>query len=358
MGTRGRKQNPNWFHCFWMKKEKDAQRRHATGAKGLTMRLSQSLLVLSVCLLFAGSGNSLLKAGWTGGSFSPAGQSNTDSLCLGQSVGNDLFSCHAKNAVLQYKKRTSEADSEDGDRDKQGETGKGEKGGWTAMKPASDVNVDTVEVAGGYALYNFNSCSAVGISDANRDIRETETDYGFVLKVLDADSVSIHIYNNTNQKILPVILKAQRSGGNETKQMKEPDLVIRGYASQKNGYGVISVQFANGRTVDMGVYKNGNLLYAANRSRNISAATKVVKNRQTLEGYMASKNLTPDQFLTTENLYYPIYPEKAGENTDIDYWVKKSSELTDPSWSTEHKAAALYKYCLDTFAVSPATTRP
>ena len=34
MGTRGRKQNPNWFHCFWMKKEKDAQRRHATGAKG------------------------------------------------------------------------------------------------------------------------------------------------------------------------------------------------------------------------------------------------------------------------------------------------------------------------------------
>ena len=350
MGIRGRKQNPNWFHCFWMKKEKDAQRRHATGAKGLTMRLSQSLLVLSVCLLFAGSGNSLLKAGRTGGSFSSAGQSNTDSLCLGQSVGNDLFSCHAKNAVLQYKKRTSEADSEDGDREKQGETGKGEKGGWTAMKPVSAVNVDTVEVAGGYALYNFNSCSAVGISDANRDIRETETDYGFVLKVLDADSVSIHIYNNTNQKILPVILKAQRSGGNETKQMKEPDLVIRGYASQKNGYGVISVQFANGRTVDMGVYKNGNLLYAANRSRNISAATKVVKNRQTLEGYMASKNLTPDQFLATENLYYPIYPEKAGENTDIDYWVKKSSELTDPSWSTEHKAAALYKYCLDTFA--------
>ena len=100
MGTRGRKQNPNWFHCFWMKKEKDAQRRHATGAKGLTMRLSQFLLVLSVCLLFAGSGNSLLKAGRTGGSFSSAGQSNTDSLCL----GNDLFSCHAKNAVLQYKK--------------------------------------------------------------------------------------------------------------------------------------------------------------------------------------------------------------------------------------------------------------
>lgn len=132
--------------------------------------------------------------------------------------------------------------------------------------------------------------------------------------------------------------------------MKEPDLVIHGYASQKNGYGVISVRFANGRTVDMGVYKNGNLLYAANRSRNIPAVTKVVKNRQTLEGYMASKNLTPDQFLTTENLYYPIYPEKAGENTDIDYWVKKSSELTDPSWSTEHKAAALYKYCLDTFA--------
>ena len=62
MGTRGRKQNPNWFHCFWMKKEKDAQRRHATGAKGLTMRLSQSLLVLSVCLLFAGSDSSLLKA--------------------------------------------------------------------------------------------------------------------------------------------------------------------------------------------------------------------------------------------------------------------------------------------------------
>ena len=122
MGTRGRKQNPNWFHCFWMKKEKDAQRRHATGAKGLTMRLSQSLLVLSVCLLFAGSDSSLLKAGRTGGSFSSAGQSNTDSLCLGQSVGNDLFSCHAKNAVLQYKKRTSEADSEDGDRDKQGET--------------------------------------------------------------------------------------------------------------------------------------------------------------------------------------------------------------------------------------------
>lgn len=92
MGTRGRKQNPNWFHCFWMKKEKDAQRRHATGAKGLTMRLSQFLLVLSVCLLFAGSDNSLLKAGRTGGSFSSAGQSNTDSLCLGQSVGNDLFS--------------------------------------------------------------------------------------------------------------------------------------------------------------------------------------------------------------------------------------------------------------------------
>lgn len=220
MGTRGRKQNPNWFHCFWMKKEKDAQRRHTTGAKRLTMRLSQFLLVLSVCLLFAGSDSSLLKEGRTGGSFSSAGQSNTDSLCLGQSVGNDLFSCHAKNAVLQYKKRTSEADSEDGDRDKQGETGKGEKGGWTAMKPVSAVNVDTVEVAGGYALYNFNSCSAVGISDANRDIRETETDYGFVLKVLDADSVSIHIYNNTNQKILPVILKAQRSGGNETKQSK------------------------------------------------------------------------------------------------------------------------------------------
>ena len=346
MGTKGRKQTPNWFRCFWMKKGRDVRgtrSQAAAGAKRLTRRLLQSGLVLTVCLLFARSGSSLLRAGQPGEIFSSAGWSNTDTPCPGQ---------HAKERVLQYKKRTpeAEADSEDGDRDKQGETGKGEKGGWTAMKPVSAVNVDTVEVAGGYALYNFNSCSAVGISDANRDIRETETDYGFVLKVLDADSVSIHIYNNTNQKILPVILKAQRSGGNETKQMKEPDLVIRGYASQKNGYGVISVQFANGRTVDMGVYKNGNLLYAANRSRNISAATKVVKNRQTLEGYMASKNLTPDQFLATENLYYPIYPEKAGENTDIDYWVKKSSELTDPSWSTEHKAAALYKYCLDTFA--------
>jgi hypothetical protein len=346
MGTKGRKQTPNWFRCFWMKKGRDVRgtrSQAAAGAKRLTRRLLQSGLVLTVCLLFARSGSSLLRAGQPGEIFSSAGWSNTDTPCPGQ---------HAKERVLQYKKRTpeAEADSEDGDREKQGETGKGEKGGWTAMKPVSAVNVDTVEVAGGYALYNFNSCSAVGISDANRDIRETETDYGFVLKVLDADSVSIHIYNNTNQKILPVILKAQRSGGNETKQMKEPDLVIRGYASQKNGYGVISVQFANGRTVDMGVYKNGNLLYAANRSRNIPAVTKVVKNRQTLEGYMASKNLTPDQFLATENLYYPIYPEKAGENTDIDYWVKKSSELTDTSWSTEHKAAALYKYCLDTFA--------
>lgn len=350
MGTKGRKQTPNWFRCFWMKKGRDVRgtrSQAAAGAKRLTRRLLQSGLVLTVCLLFARSGSSLLRAGQPGEIFRR--QVGPTPIRHVQDNMQKSGFCNIKRERLR-RKLIAKTEIET-NRGKIVQAKKaGEKSGWTAMKPVSEVNVDTVEVAGGYALYNFNSCAAVGISDANRGIRETETDYGFVLKVLDADSVSIHIYNNTNQQILPVTLKTQQNNGNETQKMKEADLVIRGYASQKNGYGAVSVQFANGRTVDMGVYKNGNLLYAVNRSRSIPAVSKVVKNRQAIEGYMASKNLTPDQFLATENLYYPIYPEKAGENTDVDYWVKKSSELTDPSWSVEHKAAALYKYCLDTFA--------
>lgn len=221
---------------------------------------------------------------------------------------------------------------------------------WHASSKEHDISVNSILTYDGGAIWNFADCTAVG-AGVNSDIAvPAEADYGFIVTVLDSNSVDITPYNNSAEYIVPTKVTAELSTGNlETTESYE-SYTITGYDDCTNGFGTVTVGFSNGRTLVAGVFKENGRLYAVNINSNKTIATNAVDRRLVLAQLMQDAGITEEDCVSTDPIYYPIVPINKGEVTDTAYWVAKSSELVEDDWTDAHKIMTFYNYVIDNFA--------
>lgn len=221
---------------------------------------------------------------------------------------------------------------------------------WHTSSKEHDITVNSILTYEDGAIWNFADCTAVG-AGVNSDIAvPSEADYGFIVTVLDSNSVTITAYNNSAEYITPVKVTAELSTGNLEITESHDVYTIAGYDDCTNGFGTVAVSFSNGRTLVAGVFKENGRLYAVNINSNKTIATNAVDRRLVLAKLMQDAGITEEDCVSTDPIYYPIVPVNKGEATDTAYWVQKSSELVEDDWTDAHKIMTFYNYIIDNFA--------
>lgn len=221
---------------------------------------------------------------------------------------------------------------------------------WHASSKEHDISVNSILTYEDGTIWNFADCTAVG-AGVNSDIAvPSEADYGFIVTVLDSNSVTITAYNNSAEHIVPTKVTAELSTGNLEITESHDVYTIAGYDDCTNGFGTVAVSFSNGRTLVAGVFKENGRLYAVNINSNKTIATNAVDRRLVLAKLMQDAGITEEDCVSTDPIYYPIVPVNKGEATDTAYWVQKSSELVEDDWTDAHKIMTFYNYIIDNFA--------
>lgn len=252
--------------------------------------------------------------------------------------------------VPETETETTEVPSETVPESTEAETHEAPAATWHASSKEHDITVNSILTYEDGAIWNFADCTAVG-AGVNSDIAvPAEADYGFIVTVLDSNSVTITAYNNSAEYITPVKVTAELSTGNLETTESHDVYTIAGYDDCTNGFGTVAVSFSNGRTLVAGVFKENGRLYAVNINSNKTIATNAVDRRLVLAKLMQDAGITEEDCVSTDPIYYPIVPVNKGEVTDTAYWVQKSSELVKDDWTDAHKIMTFYNYIIDNFA--------
>ena len=199
-------------------------------------------------------------------------------------------------------------------------------------------------------VWNFSDCTAVGQSATDDVTTATEADYGFIIRVIDNDTVIVDPYDNSNTGIVPVVVTAEVASGDYTSTETADTYEIHGYADCVNGLGLIKVTFSDNIILTAGVFKENDRLYAVNINKDTRKATKIIDCRLAFESLMEKAGITEADAVYTEPIYYPIVPVNEGETTDTAYWVAESSKIVESDWSDAHKVMTFYNYIIDNFA--------
>ena len=199
-------------------------------------------------------------------------------------------------------------------------------------------------------LFNFNDLVAVGYGREIGYWRDFELDFGYILSVVDNDSVKIQIYNYTDEPVPVFYVYAERSTSDYKTYEPATEYIIDGYADCKDGVGEIVVRFEEGGFASAAVFKQGDQLYVANHTLSETYPAKRLEFRDQLEEIFENQGIIEEDTLYTENIYYPIVPIKAGETTDTAYWLATSKELVKDDWSDMRKVLTFYNYCRENIA--------
>lgn len=234
----------------------------------------------------------------------------------------------------------------------------GVPGGETAVAPGSwhnsteshDITINSILKYDGNAIFNFNDTVAVGVYGQNGVISTAETESGFILSVIDEDSVKVTFYNNGTEYIVPTQLLAEMSAEDYIDETGATEYIIDSYGDCSDGFGLIQMTLSNGRIVCAGVLRENGQLYAANYSTKPAIAENNVDFRLKMEPILEASNITPDNQTYTDPIYYPIVPVAANERTDVDFWVNQANELVQDDWTDAHKVKVFYDYIIDNFA--------
>ena len=199
-------------------------------------------------------------------------------------------------------------------------------------------------------IWNFSDCTAVGQSATDDVTTATEADYGFIIRVIDNDTVIVDPYDNSDTGIVPITVTAEVGSGDYTSTETLDTYEITGYSDCVNGLGLVKVTFSDNIILTAGVFKENDRLYAVNINKDTTKATRIINCRLAFESLMNKAGITEADAVYTDPIYYPIVPVNPGEVMDTAYWIKESSNIVESDWSDAHKVMAFYNYIIDNFA--------
>lgn len=222
-------------------------------------------------------------------------------------------------------------------------------GSWHDSTKSHDITVNTMLNYDNKVICNFNDTVAVGVDGDTGVMTTTESKTGFILSVIDDDSVKVTFYNNGTDYAKPVKLSAELSTSNFVDDSGKTEYIISGYSTCSNGFGVVEMSLSNGWAIQAGILKEDGHLYATNLCKP-EKAQNIVDFRLQMDSILAANGMTPDNCRYTDPIYYPIVPVNANECTDTAYWVNKSNEIVESEWTDAHKVKVFYDYILDNMA--------
>ena len=199
-------------------------------------------------------------------------------------------------------------------------------------------------------IWNFSDCTAVGQSATDDVTTATEADYGFIIRVIDNDTVIVDPYDNSDTGIVSITVTAEVGSGDYTSTETLDTYEITGYSDCVNGLGLVKVTFSDNIILTAGVFKENDRLYAVNINKDTTKATRIINCRLAFESLMNKAGITEADAVYTDPIYYPIVPVNPGEVMDTAYWIKESSNIVESDWSDAHKVMAFYNYIIDNFA--------
>lgn len=221
---------------------------------------------------------------------------------------------------------------------------------WHASTKEHDIGINSsIAFGNNRIIWNFSNCTAVGASLESDVVTETEADYGFILTVIDEDSVLVEPYSNTEPYVSAVSLYAEKQIGDGILNKTFPYCKVVGYSGCGDGLGLITVTFSNGDELTAGVFKENGRLYAVNVAEE-NDAKRCIRQRENLESLIGQYDLTMEDALFTDPIYYPIVPGNENEHTDTQYWIDFSDQITEPEWTDAHKVMSIYNYIIENFA--------
>lgn len=224
-----------------------------------------------------------------------------------------------------------------------------ESGSWLGTDKTHELGADTVLKNGDVAYSNFNDMVAVGINTESSVTSTIETEIGFILSVIDNDSVKVTFYNYGSEHVVPVKVTAERIDTDFVDESGAKEYVIDGYGDCPNGVGVIIMELSNGKSVQAVVFRNAGDTCVANigyTSDTLRYHEYRLVSRKARERF----HVTPENSTFTSPIYYPIVPLNDKEKLDVEPWIKLSNELVESDWTDARKVATYYRWLIENVA--------
>ena len=136
---------------------------------------------------------------------------------------------------------------------------------WHEASARYDLSSGSSLTYNGVLFYNFDAYATKGFDIATNSIASGVGDYGFTVSISNPDTASIAFYNNTSEDIVPLEVTIEFPENNiyySCDELDDWNHEVSGYSSCVDGFGLVTVNYSTNVTLALGVYKQGDQLYA------------------------------------------------------------------------------------------------
>lgn len=200
-------------------------------------------------------------------------------------------------------------------------------------------------------LYNFNTSLSMGFG-ADGSVLPTEADYG-IRGWLDGKMITCILYDHTRKKALRnIYLQAlDESAYNEAADIQTVAAFAIDGSTFANGLYRVGADFSDGRQLALYFYVNGSEIWLCEqKSMAISTESNYAARRKDLNTVLQNGNVTPENSLSLEKLYYPFKATADGIRCDTQLWIDLSNTIIDDSWSDEYKLYVIQAWVRENIA--------
>lgn len=205
-------------------------------------------------------------------------------------------------------------------------------------------------------LYNFNSSMSKGFGEDDISL-PTEAYYG-VKGTVSGRKLNVSVYDHTGKKSIEAVYVEGLDASSDlwkklTLTNGKLQLDTKNYS---NGLYRILVDFSGNKTAKLNFYVNGDKLFLCQ----LEILTEKVGNaylarRTALLKVLKNGNVTPQNSLSLENVWYPYYEFEDGTlnskwKCDTQKWIDLSNKIVKDGWSDEYKLFKITEWVRDNIA--------
>lgn len=202
-----------------------------------------------------------------------------------------------------------------------------------------------------YYLYNFNTSLSAGFG-VNGTVLPTEADYG-IKGTVSGRTVDFIIYDHTRSKaLINLSLQAlDASANNEPTYIKAAAVFDVDTSAFTNGLYRVVADFADGRQLAMYFYINGNETWLCEQKAILTYIENIYITRHNdLMTVLRNGNVTPENSLSLEKLYYPFKSTNSKQRCDTQLWIDLSNTFINDGWSDEYKLYVIQAWIRENIA--------
>lgn len=203
-------------------------------------------------------------------------------------------------------------------------------------------------------LYDFNTSMSIGFG-SDGTVVHGESDYG-IQGAIEDRMMNIAVYDHTGTKQISAVylqgLDANNAHQNAIIQITTEKAFKFDSSVLRNGLYRLIAKFTNGATASLYFYISGGETWFCEQN---SITERVEKNYETrradLMRILKESNVTPENSLSLENIFYPFPDSDSGYRCDTQRWSQLSDTIiNNDNWSDEYKLYRLQAWIRENIA--------